>query len=344
MIRIDGAYGEGGGQIVRTAVTLSAITGKPIEIRNIRANRQNSGLGNQHMYSIKAVADLFNAETENVKLGADWVRFIPKPDKFEGGTINIDIGTAGSIPLVLQTVIPAVSLSGHSVSVQITGGTDTKMSPTLDYLRFIVCEIFRNLGIRFSIEVTKRGYYPKGGGKVYSEISSCKMPNTLDLLTTRRIDPKISSVCCLLPKHVAERQISSALLRLEKNGIPCNNYSSSFEYSQSPGSSILVYSQSDFGPYIGGDAVAEKGKPAEKVGQEAADKFLKAFTDNAPIDAFLADMLVIPLCVAHGKSRYKIGKVTQHLRTNLYTASKIIDCKYQIEPYKNGNIVSITNS
>jgi RNA 3'-terminal phosphate cyclase (ATP) len=342
MIKIDGSYGEGGGQILRSVVSLSAITGKAIEVTNIRAKRQNPGLRPQHAVAIRIVADIFHANVENLKIGADWIRFSPpKSDKFEDSMVKINVGTAGSIPMILQTVIPAVSLSDKSLSIEITGGTDVKKSPTTDYLRYIIREAYRSIGIKFSIEVLKRGYYPKGGGIVKAEIWPCKTPDTLDLIYTRSLKPKIANVCCQLPKHVAERQISSALLKLEKNGVQCTNYSSSFETSLSPGTSILVYSESDFGPYVGGDCIGERGKPAEKVGTEAAERFLESHLIDVPVDFNLSDMLVLPLSLAKGKSRYRIGKVTEHLKTNLQIVSQLTGCQYQIVPAENRYIVNI---
>ena len=343
IIKVDGSYGEGGGQILRTIVSLSAITGEAIEVTNIRAKRQNPGLRPQHAAAVRIVADIFHANVENLKVGADWIRFSPQiADKFEdNSTVKINVGTAASIPMILQTVIPAISFSGKSLSIEITGGTDVKKSPTTDYLRYIVSEAYRSIGIKFSIEVLKRGYYPKGGGVVKAEIFPCKTPNTLDLINTRNLRPKIANVCCQLPKHVAERQISSALLKLEKNGVQCSNYSSSFETSLSPGTSILVYSESDFGPYIGGDCIGERGKLAENVGAEAAERYLESYLANVPVDFNLANMLILPLSLAKGKSRYKIGKVTEHLKTNLHIVSQITGCQYQIEPVENSYIVNI---
>lgn len=342
MLKIDGSYGEGGGQILRTAVSLSSITGKPIEVINIRSKRSNPGLRPQHMIAIKTVADLFQARIENLKVGADWIRFIPTTvDKFEYNFIKIEVGTAGSIPMILQTVIPAVSLSGKSLSIQITGGTDVKMAPTIDYFRYITMKAYRSVGIKSSIDVLKRGYYPRGGGIVRAEIGPCEKLSTFDLLNVRRLEPKIMSVCCQLPKHVAERQISASLLKLEKNDVGCTSYSSSFENSLSPGCSVLVYSESDFGPYIGGDSIGEPGKPAENVGSEAADRFLESYRDSIPVDFFLADMLVIPLSLSKGVSRYRVGRLTEHLKTNLQIASQIVGCKYDIEPADKSYIINI---
>ena len=341
MFRVDGSYGEGGGQIVRTAVSLSAITRKPVEITNIRARRRVPGLRRQHLTAVKATADIFHATVDNLRIGAEWIRFIPSPDAFEGGSMKIDVQSAGSITMILLTLIPAVSLSGKSLSVQIMGGTDTNMSPTADYLRYIVREAYQTIGIKFRIQILRRGYYPKGGGIVFAEIDTCKLPNSIELLTTRQIEPRIASVCSQLPKHVGERQISSALLRLEKNGVHCSNYSFSFERSLSPGSSVLVYTKSDFGPFVGGDSIGMRGKPAEEVGSEAAERFLETYRAKVPVDFFLADMLVIPLSLMEGKSRYRVGRVTEHLKTNLHIASQIVGCKYNIQSTENAHIINI---
>ncbi len=344
IVRIDGSEGEGGGQILRTAVSLSAITGTPVEVFNIRAKRPNPGLRPQHMTGIKVIADLFNANAENLKVGSDWVRFIPS-DRFEGGSLKVDVGTAGSIPMILMTVVPAVSLSNNSLEIEITGGTDVKASPTIDYVRHVVGDAYRSIGIKFSCDVIRRGYYPKGGGVVRAVIQPCKEPGTLDLVALREAIPRITSVCCQLPRHVAERQVSSALISLEKKGIRCSNYSASIETSVSPGSSILVYSSSDFGPYLGGDSIGELGKRAEAVGSEAADRFLESALAQVPVDPFLADMLVLPLALAKGRSRYRIARVTEHLRTNLRVAGQMMggDFKYEISSQEDKTYVVTIN-
>ena len=329
LVKIDGSQGEGGGQILRTAISLSGITGKAVEVTNIRANRSNPGLRPQHLTGIKIIADLFHAEIENLRIGADWIRFSPS-DKFKGGSVKFDIGTAGSIPLILMTVVPAVSLSNNSLQIEVIGGTDVKASPTIDYVRHIVAESYRSIGVRFSVDILKRGYYPKGGGVVQSVIEPCRSPETIELLASRHTDPKIMSVCGQLPMHVAKRQISSALIALEKKEIQCTNYTASIETSASPGSSILVYSASDFGPFVGGDSIGEPGKRAEFVGKEAAERFLESMLSHAPVDPFLADMLVLPLALSKGRSKYRIGRLTQHLLTNLHVASEIVGCKYSV--------------
>jgi RNA 3'-terminal phosphate cyclase (ATP) len=339
-VKIDGSEGEGGGQILRTAVSLSAITGTPVEVTSIRAKRSNPGLRPQHMTGVKVIADLFHAGVENLKVGAEWVKFSPS-DRFEGGSVKVDVGTAGSIPMILMAVVPAVSLSNNSLEIEITGGTDVRASPTIDYVRYVVADAYRSIGVKFSCEVLKRGYYPKGGGIVKTTIEPCKEPGTMELLTAREVAPRITSVCGQLPRHVAERQTSSAMIALEKKGIRCSNYSASIETSMSPGSSILVYSASDFGPHVGGDSIGELGKRAEAVGAEAAERFLESALAQVPVDPFLADMMVLPLALAKGKSKYRIARTTEHLRTNLRVASQMIGCKYAIEQQGNTYLVTI---
>ena len=340
LVKIDGSYGEGGGQILRTAISLSAITGKPVEVCNIRTNRTNPGLRPQHLAGIKIIADLFHAKSENLKIGAEWIRFSPS-DKFEGGSIKIDIGTAGSIPLILMTVVPAVSLSNNSLQIEVTGGTDVRASPTIDYIKYIVAKSYLSIGPKFSVDVLKRGYYPKGGGLVQCTIKPCKTPGTIELLATRYLEPNIISVCSQLPAHVAKRQISSALIALEKKGIRCSNYTASIETSISPGSSILVYSAADFSLYVGGDSIGERGKRAEAIGTEAAKRFLDSAVAEATVDPFLADMLVLPLALSKARSRYRVARVTQHLLTNLHIVSEIVRCKYSIEQQGRSYIVTI---
>jgi RNA 3'-terminal phosphate cyclase (ATP) len=339
-VNIDGSQGEGGGQILRTAISLSAITGKPVQVTNIRAKRPNPGLRPQHMTGIRIIADLFHAKFENLKVGAEWIRFSPS-DRFEGGSVKFDIGTAGSIPLILMTVVPAVSLSNNSLQIEVTGGTDVKASPTIDYIKHVVAKSYLSIGIKFLVDVVKRGYYPKGGGLVQSTIEPCKRPGTIELLATRHVEPKIISVCGQLPVHVAKRQISSALIALEKKDIRCSNYTASIETSFSPGSSILVYSVSDFGLYVGGDSIGELGKRAEAIGTEAAKRFLESTLAHATVDPFLADMLVLPLALSKGRSRYRIARVTQHLLTHLHIASEIVGCKYSIIEQQRGSYIVI---
>lgn len=188
MISIDGSYLEGGGQTLRTAVALSAITGKPCKIFNIRKGRKKPGLQAQHLKGIEAAAKLCNAELKNAKIGSDSIEFAPK--KIKGGYFSIDIGTAGSISLVLQTlVLPAIHAE-EEVILEITGGTDVPWSPDIEYFQEVFCRNIKKMGIEIESEILKYGFYPKGGGKVKVKIKPCKNLKSLNL-TERGICKKI---------------------------------------------------------------------------------------------------------------------------------------------------------
>jgi RNA 3'-terminal phosphate cyclase (ATP) len=378
---IDGSYGEGGGQIVRTAVSLSAITGKPIQITNIRSKRNNPGLRTQHFSAVKAVADLFHAKVENLKVGADWIRFLPpnythpfdRTNYFDYGITKIDIGTAGSIANVLLTIIPAISFSGINHDLQIIGGTDVQYGPTIDYLRYVVREIYASIGINFDIDVIRRGYYPKGAGIVNAQIKAINLPSHKLLTNSYELSDQVrqkdsivpaatptisiirppwlelmkikivSTGSQQLPKHVAERQLSAAVSNLTKNGVDVIDdslFTTTSERSSSPGSSILVFSTSrnndSDGWYIGGDCIGQRGKRAETVGIEASNRFLESYLKNVPIDYRLADMLVLPLSLIKGRNLFRVAEITEHLKTNLYVISRIVEgCKYYINLEEN---------
>ncbi len=339
-IIIDGSYGEGGGQILRTSVALSAVIGIPIEIVNIRAKRDKPGLRPQHIASIKAVASLCNANVDNLRVGSD--RMIFTPGKMRSTFLRLDVGSAGSITLLLQAVIPSVSLSKVDAELEIFGGTDVKWSPTMNYFSKVVLPAYRLLGIEAEVQIKRRGYYPLGGGIVRVKIKPAKELKSLNLISSENPLPSIISLCSKLPRSVAERQLKSAKDHLSNHGIDLKDFGVNVEDSVSPGSSILIYSVGEQGPFIGGDAIGEKGKPSEEVGREAARLFLEEYLSNAPIDKHIGDMLVTFLPFTKSESRFKVSRVTQHLSTNLHIASIFTKCQFSINEMPDGTaIVSI---
>jgi RNA 3'-terminal phosphate cyclase (ATP) len=347
LLIIDGSTGEGGGQILRSALTISTIIKKPIKIINIRTKRNNPGLRHQHVTTIKLLSKLFNINIENVRLGAEWINIIfdKKDIEINKDILNIDIGTAGSIPLLLQTLIPTIAISQQNIVIQLTGGTDVKYSPTIDYIKYVMKDVYNKIGIFFNINVIKRGFYPNGKGIVNINIQKAKTLKPIDFCNFKEINPNILSIVGSLPKHITDRQISGALSNLEKNGIKCDKYKSSIENSASPGSSILIYSSSESGIYLGADSVGEKNIRAETVGYNASKRFIEDYKFQACIDSHLADMLVLPLSFVKEKSRYKISAISQHLLTNLEIIKKINGMEYQIDKvFENEFIVTIKGS
>ncbi|MAH21237.1 RNA 3'-phosphate cyclase [Candidatus Bathyarchaeota archaeon] len=335
MIEVDGSVGEGGGQVLRTAVTMSAILGVPVHVNNIRFGRNPPGLRNQHISAIKCVAMLCNANVENLHIGSNSISFFPK--NIESAEIKLDVGTAGSITLVLQSAIPVATYADKDVKLEIVGGTDVNWSPTADYFERIVRPAYRGLGISFEMEIVRRGYYPQGCGIMRIVVHPSRI-HTINLNSTIKPEPKVISVCSQLPKAVAERQLSSAADYLRDQGMEVGSSVVQVSEANSPGSSILVYnSTNENGPFIGTDALGEKGKLAEQVGFEAGASFAREYKTGANVDSHLGDMLVTPLSLAKGISSYKVPFITPHLVTNLYVASLLSGSRYRIEGEITGN-------
>ena len=266
------------------------------------------------------------------------------PGKIQSGTsMSLDMGTAGSVTLVTQALVPAVSLSGASFDLHLTGGTDVPWSPTSDYTSTVLAPCMSRLGIPFSLEVSRRGYYPKGGGRAKVTIGPCKELSPLDL-RSRGAGPapeiSIVSRAGSLPRHVAERQLSAAVSTLRRNGLVAKNTSLHSEDSISPGSSILISALTDT-CYLGADAIGARGKPAEKVGEESAEGFAKAFGSGACVDGNLVDMIAPLLLLARGPSSLLAPEVTGHLTTSLHVARQFVDAEWHSEPQGGGALVTI---
>ena len=334
-IRIDGAFGEGGGQIIRSAITLSAITGKPVEIENIRKNRKTPGLRPQHMLGVKILSKICQAKVEGLHVKSTSLRFFPS--KGVDMKLKEDVGTAGSIPLILQVLIPAVALMKKSLRLSIAGGTDVPWSPTSDYTRFVLGEAFSRIGINFVAEVKKRGYYPRGGGLIDTEIAPCKKLNSILLHERTTKSTKLVCSYSKIPKEVVEKEVDSAKTVLEANGFSCD-YMVHEESTFDQGCSMLVFSH-DRNSVIGSDSIYH-GK-MDGIGEFIARKFVQS---NLGVDLYLSDMLVVPLSLINETSTYRLKQITKHLETNLFVASKITNCKYGIGKLDDGFEVRIVGS
>lgn len=341
-IEIDGSMGEGGGQILRTAITFSSILNKPVKIKNIRSNRPNPGLKAQHIGTVKILADMCGANVENLKIGARWLKF--KPTDTFTSSLKLDIGTAGSIPLILSAIVPAASQNGVGCDLEITGGTDVKWSPTIDYFKFVVLPAFRSIGVQCTIDIIRRGYYPKGNGVIRVYVKPSNKINPLHMISRNSSPISLISICSNLPRSIAERQTNAALNYLNEQNVTCNESVTNIETAISPGSSILLYSVSQKGSFIGADMIGERGKPAEKVGIQVAKLFLKEYFSEAPIDMHLGDILVTPLFLSNDDSDFKVSTLTPHLKTNLHVASLMTGHKYHCDSHYDGTTTVIINS
>ena len=331
-LKIDGSYGEGGGQIIRTAVTLSSITGIPIEIENIRKGREVSGLRPQHLTGIKILSKICNAKVEGLHVGSTALRFFPS--KINDSILKENIGTAGSIPLILQVLIPAVAISKKNLKLSITGGTDVAWSPTSNYTKFVLQEAYSRIGITFSTDIKRRGYYPKGGGLVDVQVSPLEKITPISLL--KRTKKKVTLLCSysMLSKESVENEVNDARKIIESKGMSCD-----FEIKDEPaldkGCSLLAYA-CDNSSIIGSDTIYNRD--LKGIGKIVADRFLES---DLGVDLFLSDMLVVPLALVSETSVFRVKRITKHLETNLFVTSKITNCKYGIGKLDGGFEVRI---
>jgi RNA 3'-phosphate cyclase len=238
-LEVDGSFGEGGGQILRSAVAFSMILGRPIHVTRIRAGREVPGLRPQHAASLRILRDISGSTLEGGEIGSTEVRFYPQ--KVESTTMKVDLKTAASISLLLQAVVPAASLSGSRLELELLGGTDVPWSPTMDYFQSVTLPALKMFGIESVVKVLKRGYYPRGGGHVKAIIQSCAEMHPLNLTSAgKQPNPIVVSRCGRLPWHVAERQAQEARRILQAGAIDPASVSILAEQSDSPGSAKLV--------------------------------------------------------------------------------------------------------
>lgn len=335
MIEIDGSYGEGGGQILRTAVSLSALTLRPIRIKRIRAGRPKPGLKRQHIAGIELTARLVNAKVKGLEIGSETVEFIPS-ERLEG-TFEYDVGTAGSISLVLQAVLPPAILSRKATRFHLKGGTDVSWSPPIDYMREVFAFMLEKLGPKVTINQERRGHYPKGGGKVSVDIIPCERILPVSFVGFGELN-SVSGIshCVRLPSHVAERQAASAERVLIEGGLPCKGIlQESYQMQNDPhlgaGSGIVLWAESDVGMRVGTDSLGARGKRAEAVGAEAASQLIKELSTKNAIDSHLCDMLIPYLALGEGESCLGVTEVTSHLTTNIWVANRILGVEIDLQ-------------
>ena len=326
---IDGSLGEGGGQILRTTLALSAVTGIPVRIVNIRAKRKNPGLQRQHLTGVKAVAALSNAKVRGAELGSTTLEFEPRG--LRGGVFRFDIGTAGSVTLVLQAILPILPFLPEPVKITVTGGTDVPWSPTIDYVRGVLVRVIEKLGLKLQVSLYKRGHYPRGGGMVVYEVRDPpKALKPIELVDRGRI-LRVAGVshCVKLPGHVAERQASSAkkVIKARLGEIDVDIKVESDSQGKGvlgPGSGIAVWAEFERS-VLGADSLGARGKRAEIVGEEAATKLVEDVESGAALDRHMSDMIIPLLALARGKSLVSCAKLTLHAQTNIMVVERMLE-------------------
>ena len=344
MFEIDGSQKSGSGTILRLAVALSAATGESLHIYNIRQNRPQQGLKPQHLEAVYTGAKLCKAEVKGAALGSKELWFTPR--KVKSGNFEAEIGTAGSIPMLLMATIPICIFSKDKVRLHVTkGGTDVSHSPTINYLRNVLLPALKCMSIEATIKVHRYGYYPRGMGEV---TLTMKPPHSLQPISLNNFGKlervKGISVCTFLAdRRVAERQAKTASTYLSEKGYAAaiqvvNDKSNPFQ----KGSSITLWGKTDTNAIIGADAIGEPKKTSETVGIEAAKKICVELSAKSTVDVHLADMLIPYMALAEGTSTFLTRKVTDHLETNVWLVEKMLKVRFNIQ--KKNNLFKIEKS
>ena len=324
-LKIDGGHGEGGGQIIRSAIVLSCITKQSIHLENIRKNRKIQGLRPQHLTAIKILQKVANAKVIGAEIGSTELKFIP--GNIENLELVEDVGTAGSISLILQVLIPVVAISQKKLNLTIKGGTDVLWSPSIDYTKHVLRSAYSRMGIEFSVELSKRGYYPKGGGEINLRVYPSHV-KSISFLERKTNSVKLICTFSKLSIKKIKNQIEEIKEKLTKENFIVETEIKNQEAIDS-GASLLIYSIDEHS-IIGVDTLFDKKTQRFDLD---FDKFVK---NPLGVDENLADMLVVPASLGKKKTTFQVKEITKHLETNLFVTSKITGCKYGIGRLTNG--------
>ncbi|NPB07420.1 MAG: RNA 3'-terminal phosphate cyclase [Aquificae bacterium] len=347
-LEIDGSHGEGGGQIVRTALFLSTLLNTPIRIFNIRAGRERPGLKVQHVNIVKLLKRFAKAKVKGDEVGSTELIFIPR--SLKGGYYEVNFDTAGSITLFFQTILPLTLFTPGETTIKVVGGTDVPKSPTVDWLRFVFLPYVYSIPSSMRLEVLKRGFYPAGGGivqlTVKTELTAQPadlkevrdyLKGRLNLRRTKRGEVRkvhVFSVAHeeLRERKVAERQAKGALEALKSLGYERIEVYRQYAHASSIGTSVTVWLEDTEGNLLGADSLGKKGKLAEVVGAEAVKKLHEDWASGATVDRHLADHLVPFLGLAGGE--IVVPRFTRHLLTNVWVCELFLGKVFELDEKK----------
>lgn len=329
MLEIDASYLEGGGQILRTSLALATLLKKPISIQNIRAKRPNPGLQKQHLTAVETLAKLCSAKLKGATLHSQGLEF--EPGNIQSLSLNVNIGTAGSVCLLLQTLLPCTML--RETKLRIIGGTDVPFAPTFFHMQKVLLPALQKSGTKFSMQLVQHGFYPKGLGTVSFHSQPAKLPlkpiNLTEFGNLSHIE--IYSYSADLPKEVCIRQLKSAKEILQQLNVDIIEHLDFKEKSATIGSGIDIIAHFSNGTTIGTNALGKKDLPAKKVGQQAADAMLTELSTKKPVDSHLADQLIPFMALASGTSTIECTKLSNHCLTNIFVTEQLLGIKFNVE-------------
>ena len=333
IIKIDGSYGEGGGQILRSTLTLAAILGKPIHITNIRAGRKKPGLQPQHLTGVRAVAEICNGKLEGDELLSTEIKFTP--GEIKSGNYEFDVmkvrSSAGSTGMIFQQAAPVLAFAKEKSNLTLRGGTHVPWAPPIDYLAKVFLPTLFDMGFHAKIETINWGWYPMGQGEVKAEIHPFKDSLSPILLNERGQLKRISGVSavCHLPMSIAERQKDQGYGKLRDK-----KFRSDIELLSVPGlgQGTFFFIMAEFENALAGfSSLGKRGKPAEEVADDAVNEFLTYYKTEAAIEKHLGDQLILYMALAKGKSSFTVSEISSHILTNIWAVEQFLPVKFEVK-------------
>ncbi len=353
MLEIDGSYGEGGGQILRTALALSIVARKAFRLKQIRAGREKPGLRPQHLLAVRAAAEVSGAAVRGDAVGSSELEFSPKSCKV--GEFRFELSTAGAATLVLQTVLPPLALAGAPSRVFLRGGTHVPWCPPFDYLADVFLPAVARAGVRARATLGRAGFYPKGGGEIEAAVEPVAPPSLpvpvpvpgsvpegaervgLAPIVLDRRGPlrriEVRALISNLPSHIAQRECDRAGRVLGKVAAEAGaelDVGVRRLPAEGPGTMVFALASFEDGTAAGFDALGELGKPAERVAEEAASALCAFLASGASVDPHLCDQLIPYMALAAGRSRILTSELTEHARTCIWLVERFLPVRFAV--------------
>ncbi len=324
MTVIDGSFGEGGGQILRTSLALSLVTGRPFRMENIRAGREKPGLLRQHLAAVEAAAAVSGAAVRGNSIGSGRIEF--EPGEVKGGEYRFAVGTAGSATLVFQSVLPALMLASEPSSVTLEGGTHNPWAPPFDFMQKVFLPALERMGPKVTLNLERCGFFPAGGGCFHARVEPAVKIERIDILERGQIKRRsVRALVACLPEHIGAREVDTVR---EKLGIDASDSSVSSVPSRGPGNVLIIEIESE-GAMELVTGYGRRGVAAEEVAKEAVKEARGYLASGAPVGRHLADQLLIPMAIAGGGS-FRTCAPTEHTRTNAEVIGRFLDIGVEI--------------